>query len=240
MFNHEKSYVIIDAGNTSIKLAIIENAKIVEVYRLLSLDEIIPFVLKKTVVCGSVTNHDFKGLVEKHGGVYVQITYSVTLPFKSAYTSMETVGIDRLCNIASASSTFPRTNVLVIDIGTCIKFDFLSNHGIYKGGSIAPGISLRYKSLNDYTSKLPLLDIKKPTPLIGANTLHAIQSGIINGMTHEIQGLISRYENDFEDLQILITGGDASYFDFPQKSNIFANKNLTLEGIVEIYEINTL
>jgi type III pantothenate kinase len=221
-------------------LAIIENTKIVAVYRFLFLDDIIPFIEGKTVVCGSVTNHDFKRLVERYGGVYVQITNSITLPFKSAYTSMETVGIDRLCNIAAASSKFHRTNVLVIDIGTCIKFDFLSNQCIYKGGSIAPGISLRYKSLNDYTSKLPLLDLKKPTALIGANTIHAIQSGIVNGMTHEIQGLISRYENDFEDLQILITGGDASYFDFPQKSNIFANKNLTLEGIVEIYEINTL
>jgi type III pantothenate kinase len=99
---------------------------------------------------------------------------------------------------------------------------------------------LRYQSLHEYTSKLPLLDIKGHTDIIGNNTTRAIHSGVINGIRHEIEGLISRYEHDFDDLQILITGGDASYFDFPQKSNIFANKNLTLEGIVEIYEINTL
>jgi type III pantothenate kinase len=83
-----------------------------------------------------------------------------------------------------------------------------------------------------------LLDLKLNAPIIGEDTKGSMHSGVINGLLHEIEGMISRYEKDFEDLKILITGGDASYFDFPQKSNIFANKNLTLEGIVEIYEIN--
>ena len=99
---------------------------------------------------------------------------------------------------------------------------------------------MRYRSLNHYTSKLPLLTFKDKVSLIGENTNASIHSGVINGMTHEIQGMISRYERDFDELQIFLTGGDASYFDFPQKSNIFANKNLTLEGIVEIYKIHAL
>ena len=89
-------------------------------------------------------------------------------------------------------------------------------------------------------NKLPLLDFKGAVPLIGQNTQSSIHSGIINGISNEIQGMISRYERDFDRLQVFITGGDASYFDFPQKSNIFANKNLTLEGIVEIYKIHAL
>jgi type III pantothenate kinase len=153
---------------------------------------------------------------------------------------METIGIDRLCNVAAAIKNFESENCLVVDIGTCIKFDFISANNIYLGGSISPGIDVRYKSLHEQTSKLPLIASKVNTPIIGDNTKRAIHSGVINGMQYEIQGMILRYEKDFSDLKILITGGDASYFDFPQKSNIFANKNLTLEGIAEIYEINAL
>lgn len=240
MFKRQKDYVIIDAGNTAIKLAVIKNGKLSTVDRFSSLDQIIPFIINKVVVCISVTHQDFKKLVEDNNGLFFQISYNRKLPFISEYTSMETIGIDRLCNVAAAAAKFPLSNSLIIDIGTCVKFDFLSSDNVYRGGSIAPGISLRYQSLHEYTSKLPLLNIKEHTDIIGDNTTRAIQSGVINGMRHEIEGLISRYQHDFDDLQILITGGDATYFDFPQKSNIFANKNLTLEGIVEIYEINTL
>jgi type III pantothenate kinase len=240
MFKPEKDYVIIDAGNTAIKLAIIRNGKLAKVDRFSSLGQIIPFIANKVVVCISVTHQNFKKLVEEHNGLFFQISHNLQLPFKSEYTSMHTIGIDRLCNVAATVAKFPGRNSLIIDIGTCIKFDFLSADNLYRGGSIAPGISLRYQSLHEHTSKLPLLDLKGHTDIIGNNTTRAIHSGVINGIRNEIEGLISRYEHDFDDLQILITGGDASYFDFPQKSNIFANKNLTLEGIVEIYEINTL
>jgi type III pantothenate kinase len=151
---------------------------------------------------------------------------------------METIGIDRLCNVAGAMKTFESEHCLIVDIGTCIKFDFISAKNVYLGGSISPGINLRYRALHEYTSKLPLIDSKANASIIGDSTASSIHSGVINGIMHEIQGIILRYEKDFGQLKILITGGDASYFEFPQKSNIFANKNLTLEGIVEIYEIN--
>ena len=153
---------------------------------------------------------------------------------------METIGIDRLCNVAAAKKKFESEHCLVVDIGTCIKFDFISAKHVYLGGSISPGINLRYKALHDYTSKLPLIDIKSNAEMIGDSTNSSIHSGVMNGIMHEIQAMILRYEKDFGQLKILITGGDASHFDFPQKSNIFANKNLTLEGILEIYEINAL
>jgi type III pantothenate kinase len=238
MSTSEKPFVIVDAGNTSIKVAQVKNSRIKRVQRFGHISEAISSIPGADIVCASVLSEDFQQIVSENGGSLHQITYQSLLPFKSAYRSMKTIGIDRLCNVAGALKSFKGKNCLIIDIGTCIKFDLISESNVYLGGSISPGIDLRYKALNEHTSQLPLLDLKLNAPIIGEDTKGSMHSGVINGLLHEIEGMISRYEKDFEDLKILITGGDASYFDFPQKSNIFANKNLTLEGIVEIYEIN--
>ena len=129
-------------------------------------------------------------------------------------------------------------NGLCIDIGTCIKFDLVTKKGHYKGGSISPGIDLRYKSLNDYTGKLPLLSNKSNTGLVGNDTETSIQSGVMNGMNAEIYGLIKMYSKQISDLTFFMTGGDARYFDFDSKNDIFADENLTLIGLYEVYKYN--
>tara|TARA_B100000902_G_scaffold374153_1_gene402866 strand:+ start:134 stop:856 length:723 start_codon:yes stop_codon:yes gene_type:complete len=240
MTSSVKPFVIVDAGNTSVKVAHIKNSHIQSVHRFAHISDALSTISDADVVCASVLNENFKQLFINSGGSFHQITHQSKLPFKSVYGSMETIGVDRLCNMAAAFKLFESQNCLVVDIGTCIKFDFLSENNLYLGGSIAPGIELRYKALHEHTSQLPMLDFKSATAIIGGDTNKSMHSGVINGIQHEIQGMILRYEKDFGDLKILITGGDASYFDFPQKSNIFANKNLTLEGIVEIYEFNAV
>jgi len=240
MTSSVKPFVIVDAGNTSVKVAHIKNSQIQSVHRFAHVSDALSTISDADVVCASVLNENFKQLFINSGGSFHQITHQSKLPFKSAYGSMETIGVDRLCNMAAAFKLFESQNCLVVDIGTCIKFDFLSENNLYLGGSIAPGIELRYKALHEHTSQLPMLDFKSAAAIIGADTNKSMHSGVINGIQHEIKGMILRYEKDFGDLKILISGGDASYFDFPQKSNIFANKNLTLEGIVEIYEFNAV
>ena len=238
MTSSEKPFVIVDAGNTSVKVAHVKNSQILSVHRFAQVSDALSTISDADVVCASVLNENFRQFFIERGGSFYQITHQSTLPFKSAYGSMETIGVDRLCNMAAAFKLFGSQNCLVVDIGTCIKFDFISENNVYLGGSIAPGIELRYKALYEHTSQLPMLDFKSAVSIIGEDTNKSMHSGVINGIQHEIQGMIMRYEKDFGDIKILITGGDASYFEFPQKSNIFANKNLTLEGIVEIYEIN--
>ena len=240
MTSSEKPFVIVDAGNTSVKVAHVKNSQILSVHRFAQVSDALTTISDADVVCASVLNENFRQFFIERGTSFYQITHQSTLPFKSAYGSMETIGVDRLCNMAAAFKLFGSQNCLVVDIGTCIKFDFISENNVYLGGSIAPGIELRYKALHEHTSQLPMLDFKSAVSIIGGDTNKSMHSGVINGIQHEIQGMIMRYEKDFSDLKILITGGDASYFEFPQKSNIFANKNLTLEGIVEIYEINAL
>ena len=238
MTSSEKPFVIVDAGNTSVKVALVKNSQILSVHRFAQVSDALTTISDADVVCASVLNENFRQFFIERGTSFYQITHQSTLPFKSAYGSMETIGVDRLCNMAAAFKLFGSQNCLVVDIGTCIKFDFISENNVYLGGSIAPGIELRYKALYEHTSQLPMLDFKSAVSIIGGDTNKSMHSGVINGIQHEIQGMIMRYEKDFGDIKILITGGDASYFEFPQKSNIFANKNLTLEGIVEIYEIN--
>ena len=240
MTSSEKPFVIVDAGNTSVKVAHVKNSQILSVHRFAQVSDALTTISDADVVCASVLNENFRQFFIERGTSFYQITHQSTLPFKSAYGSMETIGVDRLCNMAAAFKLFGSQNCLVVDIGTCIKFDFISENNVYLGGSIAPGIELRYKALHEHTSQLPMLDFKSAVSIIGEDTNKSMHSGVINGIQHEIQGMIMRYKKDFGDLKILITGGDASYFEFPQKSNIFANKNLTLEGIVEIYEINAL
>jgi type III pantothenate kinase len=154
------------------------------------------------------------------------------------YSTPATLGIDRLCNIAALNLLKSTGNRLCVDIGTCIKFDFLDEHQNYLGGAISPGLRLRFKALNSFTAKLPFLEPTTAIDLIGDSTNSAIQSGVQNGMQAEINGIIDRYQKEYQDLTIFITGGDAHYFDFEQKSNIFADENLTLKGIFELYKLN--
>jgi type III pantothenate kinase len=145
-----------------------------------------------------------------------------------------------MCNVAGMLKYAKNKNCLSVDIGTCIKFDFITADTAYIGGSIAPGIRLRYQSLNEYTSNLPLLNETTAVSLIGQHTQNSMISGVLNGIRAEITGMIARYEQEYGPIDIYMTGGDAIYFDIPQKNNIFAVENLTLEGAVEIYKLNAL
>jgi type III pantothenate kinase len=129
------------------------------------------------------------------------------------------------------------SNRVVIDLGTCLKFDFLNKKNEYLGGSISPGLQMRYQALHHFTGKLPQLEAYK-AGFIGASTKDSIHAGVIEGMQGEINHFISRYETDFKDLTFFVTGGDLKYFEFHPKSNIFAVENLTLWGLFYLYQMN--
>ena len=132
---------------------------------------------------------------------------------------------------AGAVLKYPNQNRLVIDAGTCITYDFIDEKDNYLGGAISPGIKIRYKSLNDYTANLPLLEKKEIEHYIGNSTENSIHSGIINGICHEIDGFISQYSLKNQDLTIILTGGDADFLAKRLKSTIFANSNFLLESL---------
>jgi len=236
--------ITIDAGNTTVKLGHFVAGKLVDVQRV-ARDAVIHHPLlansnSKQLVISSVLDGDFVyQLTEAHPAAFV-VGNKMSLPFENLYQQPEQLGLDRLCNAAFAHQAQPRTNTLVIDLGTCLKFDFINANQVYLGGSISPGIRLRYASLNDYTDKLPLLEMPSSSTLIGDSTAASIHAGILHGIHAEIKGMIACYEAEFSDLIVYLTGGDIEHFDFAGKNNIFVDQNLTLKGLYYLYEYQTL
>ena len=230
---------LIDAGNSRLKIGSCMNGKIIKLKHVDNFKSLQKeFKQNIPIAVSSVLNFDFKSHIEELKNPIFWINNLVILPFKINYLNPETLGIDRICNVAAISKTNEFKPRLSIDIGTCIKFDFLNAKNEYEGGSISPGLILRYKALNLYTDKLPLIAASLNPKIIGKSTETSIQSGVQNGMKAEIMGLINVYKDKYPNLIIYITGGDAHYFELEQKNGIFAVENLTLKGIIEIYYLN--
>jgi type III pantothenate kinase len=166
------------------------------------------------------------------------LNHETTLPFRIAYLSPATLGPDRIAAVAAAWKRFPGKNVLVIDMGSCITYDLLTASGTYEGGSISPGIRMRLKAMHAFTGRLPLLEPVEETPLTGKTTSESMLSGAIIGTRFEMQQYIYQYNKLYEDLTVIVGGGDNKYFDYQFKCSIFAASNLVLEGLKVILDFN--
>jgi type III pantothenate kinase len=238
--------LVIDVGNTQIKAAVFEqNTLLVKEiiaydYWQNALKKIIKKFPKITVLVvasvGKLEKEDFLNLNSKLKVRF--ISRQSKFPFNNLYASPATLGIDRMVLAAGAVLQFPNKNRLIIDAGTCITYDFIDADDNYFGGAIAPGISLRYKSLHNYTSKLPLLNKEKPTGVIGNSTTQAIHSGIINGISFEIEGFINAVLDKNDNFIIILTGGDTDFLAERLKNTIFANPNFLLESLNQTFQYN--
>ena len=239
--------LIVDAGNTYVKVAVFQGDKLVfhESFEKEIFQKKIEKLLKKypeidQMITSSVTKLDnrVKQFVEKLDVKALQLTHKTKVPFQNDYTTPETLGVDRIALIVAAVTQYPKTNVLVIDAGTCITYDFKTSDEIYLGGGISPGIQLRYKTLNLLTANLPLLEPKLPDHFIGNSTESAIHSGVTLGVITEIDGIIERYKGQFEHLTVILTGGDTNFLAKRLKNTIFANSKFLLQGLNTILEYN--
>ena len=235
----------IDIGNTRVKAAVFEQDTLLNLY-VFNKSGIISEVKKilkkhkisKSIVA-SVSSISPKKLENLQKIVNFSLVSSdIKTPFKNLYGTPQTLGVDRLALVFGAVVKYPKKNVLIIDAGTCITFDFVNNDSEYLGGAISPGIEMRYKSLNKFTSKLPLLNLSKPTHFIGNSTIESINSGVVNGVIQEIEGVINQYKKKYLDLTVVLTGGDTNFLAKQLKSSIFANQNFLLEGLNEILNYN--
>ena len=229
----------IDVGNSRIKVAVFEHNKQLDFFIFEANEALknIENIFKKysnlqKIILSSV------GKLEKEVVDFIQnrfpteiIDHKSKFPFTNLYATPETLGIDRMVLAAGATLMYPNQNKLIIDAGTCITYDFVNAENQYLGGAISPGIKIRYKSLNNYTSKLPLLTLSEDFEIIGNSTKSAIHSGVINGVIFEIEGFISQYSLKNQDLTIILTGGDAEFLAKRLKSTIFANSNFLLESL---------
>jgi len=238
--------LIIDVGNSFVKFAVFQEDEIVYLNSVednLFINELEIILQKHTkidkCIISSVGNLNEIALKQlKHRIKVIVLNSETELPFRNLYKTPKTLGVDRLALVSGAVKQFPGKNVLVIDAGTCITYDFITKKKSYLGGAISPGIRMRYKSLNNLTANLPLLETYLPEDVIGNTTESAIHSGIIFGVLSEIDGAISHYRQKYSDLTVILTGGDANFLSKQLKSSIFANSNFLLLGLNHILQIN--
>ena len=166
------------------------------------------------------------------------LTSTLPIPINSLYATPETLGVDRIAGVCGAAEKFAASNCLVIDAGSCITYDFLDNKRNHHGVSISPCLKMRLQAMHTFTAKLPLADIVENPPLIGNTTTTCLQSGAINGMVQEINGIITLYQQQFEGIQVILCGGDARFFENKLKAPIFAIPNLVLSGLNSILIYN--
>ena len=230
--------ITLDEGNTSVKLALFDNDTLVSKYNNIDLNFVIKLLPKcDRLILSTVKNKsNFKTLLSNKN--FVLLNNSTPLPIKILYKSPTSLGNDRIALAVGAIKNFPNKNVLVIDAGTCITYDLINSKKEYLGGSISPGIQMRYNALHQFTSQLPLLESVDTAMLTGVNTEESIHSGIINGVFVEIDGIIQRYTNQYPDIKVIVTGGNAKLFDKGLKNTIFAKPNLLMEGLNKILDYN--
>ena len=168
----------------------------------------------------------------------IAFTAATPIPIGNDYSTSATLGMDRLAAAVGAWSMGVGKDLLVIDAGTAITYDFVSASGVYKGGNIAPGIWLRFRSLHEHTGALPMVEARGVVPMLGNDTETAIRSGVLNGIRHEMEGYIDELGSLFPSLLVFLTGGDVDFFDIKIKRRIFAVPDLVLRGLARIVEFN--
>ncbi|WP_400076674.1 type III pantothenate kinase [Winogradskyella sp. R77965] len=239
--------LIIDVGNTFVKFAVFKNDKLIEKisfelsefkkqYKNIRKD----FPKLKCAIISSVGRLSKKQIELVDDDLNLQeLNYKTKVPFKNSYKTPKTLGADRIALASASINQFPDNNALIIDAGSCITYDFVTDKNEYLGGAISPGIGLRYQALHNLTANLPLLEKDQPKTIIGNTTESSIHSGVVIGVIKEIDGVIDQYKGKHQDLTVILTGGDANFLSNQLKNSIFANSNFLLEGLNFILDFNS-
>lgn len=244
------SKLIIDRGNTFTKVAVFEgdiltNAHAFPRHPVPELERLAKSIpgIDSAIIASVAGDADILEKALKGMGIskVIRVRSGLLLPIRITYKTPDTLGADRIANVCGAEFRFPHQNCLVVDLGTCIKYDLKTADGFYPGGSISPGMEIRYRALHQFTGKLPLVEASLPgefPPLTGQSTATSLRSGVEQGILSEVNGITAKYLEHYKELKIILTGGDHSRFADQLKSPIFVAPNLTLEGLRVILDHN--
>ncbi len=237
----------IDIGNSFIKLAVFNAEGVlltslrfseVDVDCFASL--INEYYVERAILSSVQTvDNDLIVLLRNSLDKVIELSSEINIPVRNSYKTPETLGNDRVAVVVAATVLFPQENVLIVDAGTCITYDFITENNEYLGGSILPGINMRFKSMAEFTAKLPLAKMEVLDSFVGNSTQSSLQTGVMQGVLHEIKGFKDQYQQQFGNIRLIVTGGDASYFESQLKNEIFAEPNLVLIGLNRILYFNT-
>jgi len=238
--------LVIDVGNSFIKLAVFQGDNILCKKKLDKEEQLIGYIksIKKDYPLVSKAILSSVGALRLQTDAYAAyidlfiLDYDTKVPFENIYKTPKTLGLDRIALVTAAYNINPNTNVLIIDAGTCITYDFIDSDSVYLGGGISPGLEMRYKALHHFTANLPQLNLQNPLDIVGDSTNNAIHSGVVYGVVNEILGVIESYKYRYEDVQIILTGGDAKFLSKQLKSDIFVDCNFLLKGLNYVLQFN--
>jgi len=237
--------LIIDIGNTLAKLVAFDgNTPVEEIRTPNTTLEALPAFLNKYSfergIMGTVFDitPEAERLLSSLPFPMLRLNANTPIPVRNRYRTPQTLGADRLAAAVGAHMQHPNRNILVIDAGTCITYEFIDTEGNYWGGNIAPGMQMRLKALHAYTARLPLIEPEGDTPDFGYDTETAMRSGVIQGMKFEIEGYIKHFQQKYPNLLVFLTGGDNLNFDSKIKNIIFADKFIVPRGLNRILAFN--
>jgi type III pantothenate kinase len=236
--------LIVDIGNSSTKVALLERGKKLSVSRMNELDweemerVLSGFRIEKAIV-SSVINipASFTELLYSKLPYVHMLSYRSQLPFTIEYDTPQTLGTDRIAGVAGAFNLFPDSALMVIDAGTAITYDFLTD-GIFRGGNISPGLSTRLRSLHEFTGKLPHVAIRDNFTNPGRNTADAILAGVITGITYEINEYIRTFKKKHSDCKVIMTGGDGGFINGKIEHQLTYMPDIVIDGLNYILEYN--
>jgi type III pantothenate kinase len=236
--------ICLDFGNTRMKIAVFYEDEIRESGVLSNdgIDDLKKLLLKhrpQKSILSSVIDHT-PGIEDllNNSTHFHKLSSSSKLPFTIPVGKPETMGTDRIALAAAAVHLSPHKNNLAIGLGSCITFNFINKYHEFLGGSISPGMEMRFKAMNHYTAKLPLTKAVWNVPLIGYDTATNLQSGVVLGIAKEIEGIIEEYEKRYGNFNVHLTGGDIAFFEPHFKNQIFAHPDLIFKGLYAISNIN--
>jgi len=238
--------LVIDIGNTRTKFSVFNHG---EEMISVPVDELLPSHIDvllnehpsiNKAIISAVKDYspELKSHLRQKLSFFLELNGETPLPIENCYQTKETLGKDRIAAAVGAFHLYPGKNVLVIDAGTAIKYDFVNEKGQYLGGNISPGIEMRFKALNQFTGRLPLIEKKDFENLFGNTTEDAIRAGVQHGIVFEADKAIDTFKEFYRNLNVIITGGDANFFDKKLKNSFFVHFNLIAIGLNRILEHN--
>ena len=237
--------LIIDIGNTRTKLAVFDNQLLLHSTSVSKLKtEILETFLDRypglnNAILSTVKDYPEESnfFLQKKFEQFIELDHQTPVPIKNSYHTPETLGLDRLAAVIGASSLFTDDNILVIDAGTAVTYDIIRNKE-YLGGNISPGLEVRFKALNQFTGRLPVVSKKSRFSKLGKNTESAIRAGVQLGMIFEMEQMIEMFNESYKNLKVILTGGDAFFFDGKLKNTIFVQLYLSQIGLNQILLFN--
>ena len=234
----------LDFGNTRKKVAVFKESEIQETI-ILKDDEVVAIaelLVKYTpehTILSSVIIHDplIETLLAEKSRFH-KLSAATKINFTTPVGKPETIGADRLALIAAAVHFYPKKNNLIIGLGSCITYNFVNQYHQFLGGGISPGMDMRFKAMHDFTALLPLEKETWNYPLIGYDTRTNLQSGVLHGMAAEIDGIVGKYKEKYSNFNVVLTGGNSSYFAGQLKTRIFADHNFLFKGLYALSQLN--